>query len=202
MKKYMCDSSIVSGINRLDKSAFDYLFKAVFPSLLLYTEKIVIDKFEAEDIALLAFAKLWDKMQVNELQFATLAQIRAYVYFTAKNYSISYLRNAKKRRANDKLFRLYGMSETSNDSTELLKLESLILEKIFSEIDKLPDKCQQVVKLCFFSKLSRREVATLLNLSKNTVDSHVKYAIQKLKNVFSEKDLALFTAILVSLSRH
>lgn len=94
------------------------------------------------------------------------------------------------------------MSETSNDSTELLKLESLILEKIFSEIDKLPDKCQQVVKLCFFSKLSRREVATLLNLSKNTVDSHVKYAIQKLKNVFSEKDLALFTAILVSLSRH
>lgn len=200
MKENILDDSILSGLNRRDKSAFDAFFKEVFPSLLLYTEKIVADKFEAEDISLLAFARLWEKMQAGELHFAALSQMRAYIYFTAKNESISFLRKDRRRRVNDKLFRLYISCDCEHDPTERIKLESLVLDKVFIEIDKLPDKCQEVVKLCYFSELSRAEVAAVLNLSKHTVDAHVKTAIRKLKNVFSKKDLALLATIFFSFS--
>lgn len=202
MKENILDDSMLSGLNRRDKSAFDSFFKEVFPSLLLYTEKIVADKFEAEDISLLAFARLWEKMQTGKLHFTTLSQVRAYVYFTAKNESISFLRKDRWRRVNDKLFQLYVSGECEHDPTERTKLESLVLDKVFSEIDKLPGKCQEVVKLCYFSELSRAEVASILNLSKHTVDAHIKTAIRKLKSVFSEKDLALLATIFFSFSRN
>ena len=71
--------------------------------------------------------------------------------------------------------------EKENDAIQVDDLSLVRLIKINKSVSKLPKKQQIIFKMYRFDGLTYEEIATSLNISKNTVSSHLNSAMSFLK---------------------
>ena len=178
-----------------DHAAFKQLFDELFHHVWLYSWKITNDKYESEDIALQSFAVLWENVQ----GFNSVNELKKYVYVTAKNASLNYLKKIKtKQKYQDHLAASPGEVEEAN-AIEILTYRAALIERLYKEVENLPPQCRETFKLCYFERIPRSEVAQRLNVSIDTVNSQCRIALVKLKAVFGKADLALVLLLLMGL---
>ena len=67
-----------------------------------------------------------------------------------------------------------------------------LMQEIYSEIEKLPEKRRMVFKLAYLEGLKNDEIATQMNISIHTVKEHKGKALQFLRLRFSDKNIILF----------
>ena len=83
----------------------------------------------------------------------------------------------------------YGLETNSliaegNPSHQDSQHEQLNLVKQW--IETLPDRQKEILKLSRFEELSHEEIATVLEISKRTVNNHIVSAMKKLKKYHDE----------------
>lgn len=64
--------------------------------------------------------------------------------------------------------------------------ESVSLDQINKEIDRLPDGCRQILVLYLLEEYKQREIAEKLKISVSTVKSQYQYALKMLKSNIKE----------------
>ena len=102
----------------------------------------------------------------------------------AKNKVLNYYRH---QLVEDK-YRKYVLTQESVkpasalDVMERKELLHIVQEKIAS----LPPKCKEVFLLSREEKLSYRAIATKLSISENTVDQHIRKALQVIRTAMNE----------------
>jgi len=171
-----------------DHTAFTRLFKAFFHHVRFFCERIVKDEVEAEDIAIHAFSKYWERAQ----KFSSLNDIRAFIYVTARNACFDFLDKEKARENYRQHASQTMMQEATQFGYELAMFEELYAE-VVKEVENLPKAMREVFKLVFFEKVSNEEAAKQLNIAEGTVRTHRSTAIKKLRKIFREQYPHLFS---------
>ena len=165
-----------------DLEEFNYVFNLFYKTINIFIFSLIKTEPEAQDLTTEGFIKLW-KLRDN---FQSLENIKAFLYATARNASIDFLRHMQCRRnAQKEILHLIGQEEMKKN--EIIQAE--VFNELSRQIDRLPNKCQEIFKMLYFRQLNTTEVANLLNISRQTVLNQKAIAIKILRTSLFKKAL-------------
>ena len=159
--------------------AVKYIYNKYFADLYVFAFKMTGDRHEAEDIAVTSFMKLW---QLRE-RFETPANIKAFLYVTARNACLDHLR-AYKRHLQSHLEIDYLKLHENNTRVDE-HTHGQLLNELRQAIENLPQQCKLIFKLLFFEGHSTAAIAEQLGISPQTVLNQKTRALQLLRNALA-----------------
>ncbi|WP_018336661.1 RNA polymerase sigma-70 factor [Butyricimonas synergistica] len=155
---------------------FESIFKQHFTALCTHAMTFVNDLDTSKDIAHDVFLSVWNNRE--RIDFSR--PILPYLFSLTRNRAINYLthRKVEDTHVQQELVEEPTYTLPSPDNRE--ELLRLIMERI----DQLPERCSQVMKLCFIECKKYKEIADELNISVNTVKTHVTTGLKILREEF------------------
>jgi RNA polymerase sigma-70 factor (ECF subfamily) len=183
------DSETLQAFTQGDKSAFSAVYNRYYDEILYFTHKLTSSKEEAEDITVEIFLKLF---KIHE-RFTNEPNIKAFLYITARNNCLNYLRKLRQRKTDRKDFsdiNESGANEIEDLESQHAIIESLLIKEIYEAVEDLPDKCKQVFKMIYIEGLETDIIALQLAITPATVRSQKRHAIELLRVRFSDNQLA------------
>ena len=175
------DDEIIRGLKQDDQQMLKYLFDVYYEKLVFYSHTYVIRKEIAEEIIQELFVRIWE----NRKTILITRSFEAYLYTSARNSSINYL---KSKYARIPFISLSNFVEKPIRYTVEDKLvESELKAMIQHSIDALPPKCGIIFNLSRNSDLSHQEIADMLGISKKTVHAQIRIAVLKIKKALAGK---------------
>jgi RNA polymerase sigma-70 factor (ECF subfamily) len=182
MKAQFTEETLEAFING-NSVGFSNVFDLFYGEICYFCGKVTGNAEEGEDIAIQTFTKLF-KMHA---QFTNFPNIKAFLYITARNNCLNYLRSLKRKRNHEKQLTQQGQEAIfDNDITE-----TLIVKEIYEAVENLPQECRRVFKLLYFYGMKTAEVAQELSIAQSTVRNHKKNALEQLRVTLANNELAL-----------
>jgi RNA polymerase sigma-70 factor (ECF subfamily) len=177
--KLLLTWNILAGL-QINEITFEQLFNEHYDSLYYYVYSIVNDADVAKDIVNDSFLEIWNRKRVLDISYS----LKYFLYKVAKNKSLNYLRKLKveKRYIETNI----GAPDVEEENVDY---EDVLVE-VMKAIEQLPTQARTVFKKCFIENLSYREAADELGVSINTIKTHVRHSLKKLRNEI-DKDLIL-----------
>lgn len=163
-----------------DTAAFGELAKLYRRQLYSYLVKISCDRSAAEDIMQETLIKVWNGIK----KYDERQKFSSWLFSIAHNCSIDYLR--KRKLAVNTFTELKEESAITKDVEELFVTQEF-RQKLDEALALLPVKQRQVFFLRQFGELSFKEISAITKEPLNTVLSHMRYAVTKLKNVLKDE---------------
>jgi RNA polymerase sigma-70 factor (family 1) len=157
--------------------AYKELFMFFYKPLTRFATGFIKSAEAAEEIYCDVFTKLWTLGE----SLNNIGNLKIYLYTSVKNASLNYLARYHKVKVvdiSDADVELYTTVTTPEN--ELLQNE--LIRNAAVVIKSLPPQCRLVYKLIREEGFSYKETATLLDISVNTVEAHMKTALKKLRN--------------------
>ena len=166
-----------------DMVAFDTIYRKYSPKLFGFIWKIIKVELDAEEIMQEVFMKIWEMRGKIE----TYTSFDSFLYTIAYNKSINLIRKKiSEQKYIDFLKSLPELSEPAAiDDLQFSELN----EQINSLIQKLPPRQKEVFLLSREKELTYNEIASQLNISKNTVENHMVKALRYLRNNINDVSL-------------
>ena len=168
-----------------DASSFEEFFKKNYHLSCLVALRYVKSKQMAEDIAQEAFVTLWQKR--HELRIQT--SLKSYLLNMVKNRSLNYLRDLKRM---DEISESGLSSNLIEDPNDNFSQEELAI-RIAEAIDELPTQCRKIFQLAYHDRLTYNEIASVMNLSKNTIKTQMGIAYKMIRFKLSKYFLSLLS---------
>lgn len=162
-----------------DEMAYKKLFFHYYTSLHRFTLSIVKDFEVAEEIVSDSMMKIWD--MGNKL--ATIEKLDAYLFRTVKNACFSFLAKKKIITADIDSVVVSSISNYENPENQLLVSE--MEKKISNCVNELPPQCVMVFKLIKEEGFSYKKVSTILEISQNTIETHMRIALKRIKSALN-----------------
>lgn len=179
-----------------DTDAFTQIVKMHNRPLRYFAWTMVKDREAAEEIANDSFFKLWQ----SRSSFDTLAAIRSFLYVVTRNACLNYVQSPRHRQRADMVEAEQLLSSDPDVESRLIELE--LLDAIYREIEKLPQKQRDVFRLVFFEGLNVQEISEKLGITANAVYLNKSLAIKSLQHAFKGYDVMLYLAFLTYLGRN
>lgn len=173
-------------IRQGDETAFEHLFKLYYQQLVGFARVYVKQTDISEEIVQETFIKIWEiRSSLDETQ-----SLKAFLYRCVHNNCINYvkktenLQRLKVEYAREITSRIQIIQEETGDNYfDLMALNDLEI-KVQETIDKLPSQCREVFILCRLKGLSYQQISQHLNISVNTVKTHLLRAMNRLRSKF------------------
>jgi RNA polymerase sigma-70 factor (family 1) len=163
-----------------NQSAYKQLFIHFYNPLTRFALGFVKSTESAEEIYADVMMKLWDLGE----NLNNVHNLKVYLYTSIKNASLNYL--AKYHKATIIEFNIVQQeanAHINNNDNWLLQKE--LQQYILAAVSKLPPQTKLVYSLIKEDGFCYKDVAALLNISVNTVESHMKTALKKLRTSLS-----------------
>ncbi|MDD2595235.1 MAG: RNA polymerase sigma-70 factor [Bacteroidales bacterium] len=157
-------------------SEYESLFVRLYPVLVNYASRLLMDKHISEDIVMDIFFNLWD----NRSSLENIRSIDAYLYRTTYNKCIDTVRHKKIVNKYHNL-QLYNEEIAQTPEMELDLISKDYNTHINQALNTLPPKCREVFILRRFYNFSYKQIGEKLDISVKTVDSQLRIANKKLK---------------------
>ena len=185
---YRSDEELVQRIRGGEKEAFETLYRAYFVDLCEFTYRYVRLPAVCEEIVQDLFLNIWRRRD----NLSPKGSIRSYLYKSARNGALDYLKHLEVQREYLKNYKLEKQLEW-----ELLKLESAagileeeegveLSEAVRSAIASLPDQRRTIFLLSREDGLTYREIAEILDISVKTVETQMGRALATLRTLLAE----------------
>lgn len=156
----------------LEETNYESLYEDFFEKLVNYATKIVKDKEVSRDIVQEIFVSVWNKKE----DILNLKRIDVYLYRSVHYRCVNYIREDKvkakyiERAANDIN---HAQAVYQVDESEVIKVMKTI-------ITELPNRTRKVITLKM-SGLKIHQISEDLNISQNTVKTHVAIAYKRIR---------------------
>ncbi len=179
---YLNDTELALHLTEGRKGAYEHLFKTYYSPLCHYVEKYVQDEAVSEDIVSQLFFTLYQKR--GELQ---LKNVRAYLFQSVRNAALNHLRDCKRivDISPGEAEQFMSLEGSGIFSIAAEGIEKLLLDEAQSAlevaIDQLPPKTREVFRMSRFELLTQKEIAHKLDISENTVETHISRALKRLR---------------------
>jgi len=157
------------------EAAFAELFHRYKDKLYGYAVKITANPQQAQDMVQDAFLKLWK----NKAHLNTINNLDAFVFKTIQNQAINHFKRTA--RENLLLVQIEQQSSTCESSTETASNQRAVQHAIHDAVQHLPPQQHLVFKLSKEQGLKLDEIASTLNISRNTVKNHLAVAIKTVR---------------------
>lgn len=171
--------------SKFDERTFESFFKQHFKSLVFYAQRYVKDLDSAKEIAQNAFISLWEKRESIDLS----KPVKTYLTVTVHNRCLNHIRDNKKfdteLLSNEYLIPAseYFEDNIENDET---------MNRIYSAIEELPEKCKEIFKLSRFDNMKYQQIAEALGISVKTVESQMSKALFHLRSRLADYLIIIF----------
>ena len=165
-----------------DQKTFRSFFETFYPKLMALACRYVETQI-ARDLVQDVFLAYWEQrltLQIDNFQ--------AYLYKSIKNKCLDHLRHQEVVEAYEARLQIAEAREAfmnhTTDFNEVFTTVSShnIYELIEQSVKKLPVKCEQAFRLCYFHDIPQKEVAEIMNISVRTVERHVRRAVLFLRS--------------------
>jgi RNA polymerase sigma-70 factor (ECF subfamily) len=169
-----------------ETSAFELLYRLLYPGMCYYASQMLMDRCTAEEVVQDIFLKVWEKRQNI---YSRENSLKKYLYRLTHNQCIDILKQHNTRK---KSFIKLLPSDTWASISEQYGFDEQMVEqldandtavKIQRAIDRLPAQCREVFVKSRFEDLSDKEIAVTMNISENTVRTQIYRALQKIKQI-------------------
>jgi RNA polymerase sigma-70 factor (family 1) len=178
---------IIHEFKKGDPQAFTAFFQFHYRPLCYFATQLTGSSAEAEDIVKDTFVKLWYK----HADFENPQNIKAFLYITTRNACLNFLRHQQVKESSRK--ELIYLEASRGDELVLNQLiRTELLQEIYAEIEKLPEKRREVFKMAYLDGLKNDEIADHLGISIHTVKEHKGKALSFLRIRFSDQQIILF----------
>lgn len=168
---------------------FNDVYDRYWSAIFYFVSKYVPHTAEAEDITVESFVKLWQRLD----QFEHERSIISFLYATARNASIDWLR-AEKRQICHREELLYLLQQEEHNNPQV-SVKAEVLRQLQCEIEKLPSKRKKVLLLSYMEGKTNEEIAVLLDINKQSVRNHKSRAVQFLRLAIAGKTSYLWCSI-------
>jgi len=173
----LLEETIVEKIGQNDEIALKYLFNNYHDRLCYYCYRMIRDKDAAKEIVHDVFVNIW----INRKKWKPKNSVKSYLYKAVKNKSINYLKQPGFSLRSDNQIEEIEIHSQNNPGVILEAKE--IREAYKSAVEKLPEKCRQIVILIKENGLSYQEAAEIQNVSIKTVETQMRLSFQKLRKM-------------------
>ena len=159
-----------------DLSRIEALFKEHYSFLCTVAYKVVEDEEVAKDIVQNFFLYCLDKIAT----IAVHASFKSYAFRAVRNASLSYRKKSRKIDYNDELLLQTSVHLVSQPEQDSLEYEAR--DKVLWDIiGQMPEKRRHVFLLSNKEGLKYTEIAEQLDISVNTVKTHIKLSYEFLR---------------------
>ncbi len=163
----------IKQLNRRELGAYQMLYQHYYKLLVLYAVTFVEMEDIAQDLVQDVMVSVWEK----ELQFASEAALKSFLYNAVRNASLNQLRHAKVKGEYAQKQLIKG--EQSFDLQKEIERNE-IYGQVYAAIEKLPARCKEVFEL-HLQGMKNAEIAEQLKISVETVKTQKKRALSFLK---------------------
>ena len=174
------DRHLLSGLRSGDKDALRRIYEKYIDDLLRVAMSLLSDIQTAEDClhdVFVDFAGSIDGAMIR-------GNLKSYLISCVANRARDQLRR-RARQAKCQPERLYSASISTSPTKQLIAVEESV--RVFEALAELPYEQREVFVLRVQGQMRFREIAGLLGLSINSVQSRYRYAIEKLRAILKEE---------------
>lgn len=172
------DEILIAAIGKDDYTSYNKLFVRYYSRLCYYVYRMLMDKEDAEDVVQELFLTLWNnrkKIEINE-------NVSGYLYRMAKNMALNHIRSETNYRS------VLENREEPLSYYEENQLESEEFRIALNDcINRLPDRCKEVLLLHRVKGLKQKEIADQLSISVKTIKNQIYSSLQRLKKCLELK---------------
>ncbi|ANH82715.1 hypothetical protein A8C56_18580 [Niabella ginsenosidivorans] len=163
-----------------DQAAYKELYLYFHPALYKMAYTILQQDVLAEEVVADVMIRIW----TMENKLAYVGHLNTYLLTAARNTAITYL---KKHRMETRLPEAAGNGEPMSADTPDQQLMATELSVLIEQtVQALPPQCQMVYRLIKEEELSYKEAGAVLELSQNTLETHMRSALKKLRNALDD----------------
>lgn len=156
------------------------IYRAFYGKVFTFVLSLVKSKANAQDITQNIFMKLWK----NRKKLEHIKSMDDYLFILSKNACMDYFRKAsRKKEISTDVFDEFLLSRIVSSPEKRIDAISDI-EELRHVIDSLPSKRRDIFIMSRFDGLSNDEIASILGVSKKTVENQISLATKKIK-IFS-----------------
>lgn len=196
MSKLSTEKELMHRFQQGDAAAFNTIYNRYYFSLRDFSKRLTCQKREAEDIAVETFVKLY-RLCGN---FENVANIRAFLYVTARNACYDYLSYTHRKPAQGWEHPIRIERESYPGSEGITT--SIVLKAVFEAIESLPEECGRVFKMTHVQGLKTVDIARALAISEQAVRSHRRRSIKLLRMALFQKRLPEAALICLSMVKN
>ena len=167
-----------------DKQAFRLFFDEYYSSLCLYANSFVNNLDLSQDLVSDCFVRLWERKENIHVE----SSLKNYLQLSVRNSVYSYLRSPENRKA-DLNSMIARLENTPVEEYNLEKEETIL--RIGKLIDELPEQRKKILEMAAFQGKSYREIAEILDISVNTVNTQMSRAYRFLRDRLTAENLML-----------
>lgn len=171
-------ASLKASVSRAsDEVAYKKLFYYFHPLLRRFAFNWLGNTEVADEIVSDVLLKLW----IMRAKMDLVQDLKLYLFKATKNACLNYLKSATHRYS--QVTAQITEEDAVYDFTESEYNYSEIQQLIADAVNQLPPKCQMVFRLIKEYGLSYAQVKEVMDISQNTIETHMKLALRKLKLV-------------------
>ena len=172
-----------------DDKDFEALFRGQFERLMGFVCGYVGDEETAKDIVHDAFAALWR----NRGRLDARLSVRSYLFAIAQRQALNWVRHQRVEELNaGEVARV--MEEAAEEMAEGREDEEALYGRLEEKLGELPERQREVLMMCVVEGKKYREVAEELDITLNTVKTHLARALAFLRGELSEEVVLFFYA--------
>lgn len=178
------DYKFLTAIKENDYDAFGRLFRRYYEQLCRYAAALLGDQQQAEDIVQDVFIYLWEHGEALDVKIS----LKAYLYVAVRHRALKIL---QKRVIEQKhLSRLTEFVEYLL-SADYTADEEKEIDRIKTIMQELPQQCLKVFLMSCLEEKKYTEIAEELDISVNTVKTHITKAYRMIRQRVRGNDLSL-----------
>lgn len=177
------------GINQHKMNAYQHLYQRYYKPLVIYAMGTLNDQEQCEDLVQETIIAIWQK----DVEFKSIEQFESYIYNSVHNRVANEIRHL---HVKDKYATYVKETESELEMNDSQIIEDLYAQ-LFSAIDQLPEKQRKVILLAMEGK-SNADIAEVLELSIETVKTHRKLAMKRLREITRS---VVFLLLITSISQ-
>ncbi|RPD45890.1 RNA polymerase sigma-70 factor [Hymenobacter sediminis] len=172
------DQQLLNALALGHEAAFDALFTRYYPGLLRYAKTLLpYPSDAAEDAAADVFCSLW----TNRTELNVQGSLAAYLHTAVKHRCYDRLRQQRRLAPAPDEELLEQQPEAAYLQPDQVLAYHELSELLLQLVDQLPPRSRLVFQLHRDSNLTYEEIATLLDISLNSVKTHMFRALRFLK---------------------
>ncbi|MET0779340.1 MAG: sigma-70 family RNA polymerase sigma factor [Candidatus Saccharimonadales bacterium] len=171
----MDEAQIITAVCNGDIDRYAELVERYQIGLIIYCDRLLGDRLEAEDTAQKAFIKAYDKLPTFD---SSKARFSTWLYKIAANEAIDFLRKSKRTRPTE------DIEELAPDTPDVLEQE-LIREVRDAVLALVPPEHRRAVEAYYWEGKSYQAIADDMQVPINTVKSWLRRAKAQLREALS-----------------
>lgn len=164
-----------------EEAGFDSLYQRYFPMVL----ELLTRKTGSLDMARELVQETFLSVYTAKERIHLVDSLNAYIFTIARNKVFSFYRHELVKKKYEQNLLKDGLEPSVNNISDWI--ESRELQRLIHQtVNGMPPKCKQVFQLSREQRLSQKDIAKHLNISENTVEQHIRKALNILRKAIDD----------------